>query len=45
MNKEAVYNQLKIDEGVVYETYLDHLGVRVWISGDAGKQAGGGGIQ
>jgi lysozyme len=26
MNKEAVYNQLKIDEGVVYETYLDHLG-------------------
>lgn len=26
MNKEAVYNQLKIDEGVVYEVYLDHLG-------------------
>ena len=26
MNREAVYNQLKIDEGVVYEIYEDHLG-------------------
>lgn len=26
MNRQAVYDQLKIDEGVVYETYLDHLG-------------------
>ena len=26
MNKEAVYEQLKIDEGVVYEIYKDHLG-------------------
>jgi lysozyme len=26
MNKEALYNQLKIDEGIVYEVYLDHLG-------------------
>jgi len=26
MNREAVYEQLKIDEGVVYEIYLDHLG-------------------
>ena len=26
MNREAVYEQLKIDEGVVYEVYLDHLG-------------------
>ena len=26
MNREAVYAQLKIDEGVVYEVYLDHLG-------------------
>lgn len=26
MNKEAVYEQLKIDEGVVYEVYKDHLG-------------------
>ena len=26
MNKEAVYNQLKIDEGIVYEIYNDHLG-------------------
>jgi len=27
MNKEAVFNQLKIDEGVVNEVYLDHLGL------------------
>lgn len=27
MNKEAIYEQLKIDEGVVYEIYLDHLGL------------------
>ena len=26
MNKEQVYNQLKIDEGIVYEIYNDHLG-------------------
>jgi lysozyme len=26
MNKQAVYEQLKIDEGVVYEIYEDHLG-------------------
>lgn len=26
MNKKAVFEQLKIDEGVVYEIYLDHLG-------------------
>jgi lysozyme len=26
MNKEAVFEQLKIDEGVVYEIYEDHLG-------------------
>jgi len=26
MNRENVYEQLKIDEGVVYEIYLDHLG-------------------
>ena len=26
MNKEAVYEQLKIDEGVKYEIYNDHLG-------------------
>ena len=26
MNREAVYEQLKIDEGVVYDIYLDHLG-------------------
>ena len=26
MNKQAVYEQLKIDEGVVYEIYNDHLG-------------------
>ena len=26
MNRESVFEQLKIDEGVVYEVYLDHLG-------------------
>ena len=26
MNREAVFEQLKIDEGVVSEIYLDHLG-------------------
>ena len=26
MNREAIYNQLKIDEGVEYEIYEDHLG-------------------
>ena len=26
MNREAVYNQLKLDEGVKYEIYKDHLG-------------------
>jgi len=26
MNREAVYEQLKIDEGVEYKIYLDHLG-------------------
>lgn len=26
MNREAVYEQLKIDEGVVYAIYEDHLG-------------------
>jgi len=26
MNKEAVYEQLKLDEGVEYEIYNDHLG-------------------
>lgn len=26
MNRQSVYEQLKIDEGVVYEIYNDHLG-------------------
>jgi GH24 family phage-related lysozyme (muramidase) len=26
MNREAIFEQLKIDEGVVYEIYKDHLG-------------------
>ena len=26
MNREAVYETLKVDEGVVYEIYKDHLG-------------------
>jgi len=30
MNREAVYDQLKIDEGVVYEIYLDHLGYKTF---------------
>ena len=30
MNKEAVYEQLKIDEGVVFEIYLDHLGYKTF---------------
>jgi lysozyme len=30
MNKTAVYEQLKIDEGVVYEIYLDHLGYKTF---------------
>ena len=25
LNREAVFEQLKIDEGVVYEVYKDHL--------------------
>jgi len=27
MDRKAVYDQLKIDEGVKYEIYLDHLGL------------------
>ena len=30
MNREAVYDQLKIDEGVVHEIYLDHLGYKTF---------------
>lgn len=30
MNRESVYDQLKIDEGVVYEIYLDHLGYKTF---------------
>ena len=26
MNRNNIYEQLKIDEGVVYEIYKDHLG-------------------
>ena len=26
LNRDSVFEQLKIDEGVVYEIYLDHLG-------------------
>ena len=28
MNREAVFKQLQIDEGIVYEIYLDHLGYK-----------------
>ncbi len=27
LDREAVFEQLKIDEGVVYEVYHDHLGL------------------
>ena len=30
MNRENIYNQLKIDEGVVYEIYKDHLGYKTF---------------
>tara|TARA_B100002019_G_scaffold105282_1_gene90465 strand:+ start:3019 stop:3465 length:447 start_codon:yes stop_codon:yes gene_type:complete len=30
MNREAVYDQLKIDEGIVCEIYLDHLGYKTF---------------
>ena len=30
MNVEAVYEQLKIDEGIVCEIYLDHLGYKTF---------------
>ncbi len=30
MNRSAVYEQLKIDEGVVFEIYLDHLGYKTF---------------
>jgi len=33
MNRERVYDQLKVDEGVVYEIYLDHLGYKTFGEG------------
>lgn len=30
MNKKEVYKQLKLDEGVKYEIYLDHLGYKTF---------------
>ena len=30
MNRDSVYEQLKIGEGVVYEIYLDHLGYKTF---------------
>jgi lysozyme len=30
MNREAIYEQLKIDEGVEYKVYLDHLGYKTF---------------
>jgi lysozyme len=30
MNRDSVYEQLKIDEGVKYEIYLDHLGYKTF---------------
>ena len=41
MNREAVYNQLKIDEGVVYEIYLDHLNYPTFGVGHLIKESDG----
>ena len=41
MNRESVYNQLKIDEGVVYEIYLDHLNYPTFGVGHLVKESDG----
>ena len=38
MNREEVYEQLKIDEGVVYEIYNDHLGYPTFGVGHLNKE-------
>jgi len=39
MNRESVYEQLKIDEGVVYELYNDHLGYATFGVGHLVKES------
>lgn len=39
MNREAVFEQLKIDEGVVYEVYNDHLGYATFGVGHLVKES------
>lgn len=41
MNREAVFQQLKIDEGVVYEIYLDHLNYPTFGVGHLIKESDG----
>tara|TARA_R110002167_G_scaffold11837_8_gene51212 strand:- start:2365 stop:2841 length:477 start_codon:yes stop_codon:yes gene_type:complete len=41
MNREAVYNQLRVDEGVVYEIYLDHLNYPTFGVGHLVKESDG----
>ena len=41
MNRDAVYNQLKVDEGVVYEIYLDHLNYSTFGVGHLIKESDG----
>mgnify|MGYP000061514702 FL=1 len=41
MNRESVFQQLKIDEGVVYEVYLDHLNYPTFGVGHLIKESDG----
>lgn len=41
MNRDAVFRQLKIDEGVVYEIYLDHLNYPTFGVGHLIKESDG----
>ena len=41
MNRQSVYEQLKIDEGVVYEIYLDHLNYPTFGVGHLIKESDG----
>ena len=41
MNRESVFEQLKIDEGVVYEIYLDHLNYPTFGVGHLIKESDG----
>ena len=41
MNRQAIYETLKIDEGVVYEIYLDHLNYATFGVGHLIKESDG----